>query len=109
MTKPNATAVKHDAGKPQVSLLLCPGGVGISRALTFGAVKYQDAFNYLRGNGLTYRQLADASGRHMAEFLARLEKDEQSGLNPIYHAGASILMLTNLVAMGRGVDDRFEP
>lgn len=101
--------VKHDAGKPAVDLLLGPGGIEIAKALTFGAAKYRDRFNYARGEGLAFSRLAGALGRHIAEWLGGSDRDAETGLHPLAHAGACVHMLLNLIAWRRGIDDRFQP
>ena len=106
---PNAAAIKHSKGKPRHDLLLTPGGTLIARALQFGGVKYQDAFNYARGEGLSYTDLARAAAGHIAAFLQCEELDPESGLPHLAHAGASVKMLLDLVVWNRGIDDRFDP
>jgi hypothetical protein len=105
-TTNNVNAVKHDAGKPRMSLLLTPGGVEVARALTYGAGKYSP-FNYRNGDGLDHSRLADAALRHIAAYLAGEDLDPESGLPHLAHAGASINMLLDLIVLGRGKDDRW--
>lgn len=100
------TPVKHDEGKHQFDLMFCPGTLEISKALTFGANKYQDKHNYLRGTGLEYRRLAGSLGRHVLAWMLGEDKDPESGLHPLAHAGANVVMLLNLISAGKGVDDR---
>jgi hypothetical protein len=96
---------KLDDGKARVDLLLTPGALSIARALSYGATKY-GAYNYLAGEGLEYSRLCAAAGRHLIAWLAGEEKDAESGLSHIAHAGASLLMLADLEARDHGIDDR---
>ena len=101
-------AVKHDAGKPKVGLLLTPGGLQVAQALTYGASKYSP-YNYRNGTGLTHSRLTDAALRHIAAHLAGETYDPESGLYHLAHAGASVNMVLDLLCLGLGTDDRWTP
>ncbi len=99
-------AVKFDEGKPRVELLMTgPAFTEIAKALTYGATKYSD-YNYAEGKGLDWLRLAGAAGRHLAAWLCGEEKDPESGLHPLSHCGASVVMLLNLILWGKGEDGR---
>lgn len=100
-------ATKADAGKPLAHLLLSPGGIAIAKALTHGAAKYKDQYNYRRGKGLAYTRLAGAACRHIAAWLCREPVDPESGLSHLAHAGACVIMLADLESLGLGEDDRW--
>lgn len=103
------SAIKLDTNKPRVDLLFTPGGLQIARALEYGARKYEDPYNYASGDGLAYSRLVAAAGRHLTAFYSGEDLDPESGLPHLACAGASVKMLLDLVAWGRGVDDRWRP
>lgn len=101
-------ATKNDGEKNRLELAAGPGWQEIGKALTYGARKYQ-AYNYLQGNGLNWSRLAGAALRHISAWLCGEDRDPESGLLHLAHAGASIVMLLDLVLLKRGLDDRWKP
>lgn len=106
-------AVKYDNGKPELALLPTHAIIGIGKALTYGKKKYtkagvSGAFNYKKGRGLTWLQISSALLRHLFAWLGGEELDEESGLNHLYHCGACVVMLIDLVDSKKGEDDRFK-
>lgn len=84
------TAIKHDQGKPRMSLVPQRSLVEVAKVMTFGADKYGD-YNCL--GGLRYTRLADAAQRHLNAWLCREDYDRESGVNHLAHAAANLLML----------------
>ena len=70
----------------------------------FGAQKY-DTFNYLRG--YDWRLTMDAMQRHMLQFWAGEDYDQESGLLHPAHAAWHGLALTSFLLRGVGTDSRF--
>jgi hypothetical protein len=71
----------------------------------FGAKKYA-AFNYLKG--YDWRLSFDAMQRHMLQFWAGEDRDEESGLLHPAHAAWHGLAMTSFVLRGVGEDTRFK-
>lgn len=97
---------KHNLGKPRLSLAMGPGFVEVGRAMTFGATKYSP-HNYSLGDGLPRLELIDAAARHVVAYLQGEDADPESGLHPLAHAAASLLMTLDLIQRGKGVDGRY--
>lgn len=100
-----STAVKHDEDKPRMDLLPPLATVAVAQAMGYGASKYAN-HNYLNGHGLDRLRLAGAALRHIFAWLAREDLDKESGLPHLAHAGASVLMLLELITRGKGKDER---
>lgn len=82
--------MKHDGGKPPVSLVPQALVYGSARAFGFGAKKYA-RFNYRLG--IKASRLLDAAMRHLSEVAEGKVVDEESGLHPLDHAAAALGML----------------
>lgn len=102
-----AKPLKLNAGKPRLSLAMGPGFVEIGKAMTFGATKYSD-HNYSEGEGLPHLDLVDAAARHLCAYLDGVDLDPESGLHHLAHAGASIVMVLDLIQRGKGSDGRYQ-
>lgn len=98
-------AVKHDEQKPMVELLPPQALIEIAKALTHGANKY-GKHNWRRG--FTWCRLIGSLLRHVYAWLGREDKDPETGLSHLAHAGANILMLLDHEILGLGEDDRWE-
>ncbi len=110
-TKPDTwdeklTAVKYDGEKPMLSLIPTHAILGMGRALTYGAKKY-DNFNYKQGEGLNWDRYSSALLRHLFAWLGGENIDKESGLNHLDHMLACAGMLTDAVYSGIGKDTRF--
>ena len=104
-----ACAVKVFAESPMPinpMALLCTAGIPIAEALTYGGVKYEDDFNYLRGSGLSFRRVGASGLRHWASEIRGETTDPESKLPHVGHAGACAVMALNLVLLKKGIDDR---
>lgn len=98
--------VKHNSGKVRLSLAMGPGFVEVGKAMTYGATKYSP-HNYSNGEGLPRLDLVDAAARHIAAYIDGQDIDPESGLLHLAHAGASILMVLDLIQRGKGKDGRY--
>ena len=101
------TAVKHDKGKPHMSLVPPRALWEVGLAMTFGADKY-DEDNYLMGAGFKHRRLCSALMRHTLKYLSGEDIDPESGLHHLAHAGATVMMLLESILVGAGSDDRYK-
>lgn len=89
--------VKHDGGKPDLSLIPRHAAEAIARALMYGEGKY-GRNNYLRGFK-SYRLVA-AALRHIFAWQSGEETDPESGLSHLDHAIACLAMLIQTVKIG---------
>lgn len=96
-------AVKHDLSKTRLELIPPSGIEGIGRAMTFGASKYAE-HNW--ANGFDWDRLVGSVLRHMNAWRSGEDKDPESGLSHLDHAGAAICMLIAHETEGLGNDDR---
>lgn len=97
------TGIKHDKGKPRMSLVPRDAMVGTAQALGYGADKY-GTYNFT--GGLAYTRLTDATLRHIYAFLAGEDLDPESGLSHIHHAAATLAMLQYMLTHKPEMDDR---
>jgi len=96
-------AIKHDAGKPDYSLLPLSHLEPAVRALEFGAKKYTRD-NWKNGFGGTARPLASAL-RHLAAFQNGERVDAESGVSHIGHAMCCLIFLMNELALEEGASN----
>jgi hypothetical protein len=101
MTKGN----KLDTGKPRMTLIPVEFMIGLGKALTFGAKKYND-HNFRKGIELT--RLLDAAERHLKMELAGIDQDRDSGLPHWAHAAASLAMYAFIKKWHKHMDDRYK-
>jgi hypothetical protein len=97
------SGIKHDKGKPRISLVPREAIEGAARALGFGADKY-GAHNFK--GGLAYTRLLDATMRHILAYTSGEDNDPESGLNHIDHAIATLAMLEYMIYNKKEMDDR---
>lgn len=98
-------AKKCDQEKTPVDLLPPEGLLEIAKVLEFGAKKY-DAHNWRKG--MKWSRLLGASLRHIYAFVTGEDKDSESGLSHLAHAGCCILFLLTYETKGLGTDDRYK-
>lgn len=103
---PEAVAVKHDHGKPRVSLIPSSFTLGVAEVLTFGAQKYR-VHNWR--TGMSYSRLIDATFRHLLAFQEGEDLDSESGLSHVHHAACNLAFLSELVKTHPEFDDRYIP
>lgn len=99
-------AVKHDGDKPRVELLPSAALMEIAKALNFGAQKYEDE-NWRRG--FAWKRLIGALLRHVLAWKDGEDKDAESGLSHLAHAGCCLLFLLEHEIKKLGTDDRHRP
>lgn len=99
------TAQKHDAEKPDMSLLTLAAKTGIAKAFMDGEKKY-GRYNYL--SGMEWTRLLAAADRHLSAFNDGEDCAKDSGLNHLYHAGACICMLIEYFEKSLGTDNRYK-
>lgn len=97
--------VKHDEGKPRMSLLPPKALRHVAEVMTFGADKYGE-HNYL--GGMDHLRLLDAMLRHINAHISGQDMDEESGKYHIAHAAACTLMLLEYLINDLGTDNRWE-
>lgn len=77
----------------------------ILRAYNYGSKKYAD-HNWRKG--YNWSLSFDAAMRHLTAWWEREEKDPESGLSHLAHAGWHVLCLLWFQLNGAGTDDRWE-
>jgi hypothetical protein len=97
--------LKHDHGKPPLSLIDRHAIEQIGLVLAFGAKKYA-AHNW-RG-GIEYSRLIDAALRHLYAFADGEDTDPESGLSHIAHAGCCVVFLLGMIHARPDMDDRYQ-
>lgn len=98
-----STGVKHDKGKAQLSTVSYESVSGEARAMEYGLHKY--GRNNYKG-GMDWSRLIDAALRHIYQFSSKQDIDDESKLNHLYHAKASLGMLIYYYENKLGKDDR---
>lgn len=99
-------AKKFDSDKPRYDLVPWDAVEQIVQVLTFGASKYDDRNWEL---GMDWGRLIAAAFRHLTAWSMGRDRDEESGLSHLAHAGACIVFLLAYSARNKGTDDRFTP
>jgi hypothetical protein len=102
---PQPTGIKHDQGKPDMSLLSSVAMVEVARVMTFGKQKYA-AHNW-RGGFVWSRPLA-ACLRHVFAFIGGEDKDPETGLSHLAHAMCCLMFVLEFTFTGAGQDDRYK-
>jgi len=97
--------IKHDNGKPMMSLIdpLALGEVG--KVMADGGHKYT-ANNWRKG--FKYSRLYDAALRHLLAHIGGEDNDPESGLSHLAHCVSCLLMIINFQITRKGDDDRFK-
>lgn len=89
-------AVKHDAGKTDWSLVPWDSVEEIVKVLEFGKVKYA-AWNWSSNGGFKYMRVFNSTMRHLLAWARGEDKDPESGLSHIAHAGCNIFFLMHFI------------
>jgi hypothetical protein len=93
-----------DTEKPRVDLIPSELIFGAGRALKYGADKYgEDNFR----EGIRSRRLVGSLLRHVFKWLDGEDVDQESGLDHLDHAAASLGMLMFMLANRPDLDDRW--
>ena len=64
----------------------------INKVLEFGATKYS-ANNWQEGTGFKYSRVLNSLLRHVFAFMRGEDKDPESGLSHMAHAGCNVLFI----------------
>lgn len=101
---------KYDNDKPRMELLSTPAIEAIAQVLTYGARKYttkDDSGDHNWRKGFNWSRLLGAAIRHMFAWMRGEDKDPESGLSHLAHAGCCIMFLLEHEITGLGKDDRW--
>lgn len=96
--------IKYDSGKPRLDLIPSEVLIELGKVLEFGARKYSPG-NWAKG--IPNSRLLAASLRHLAEFMAGRDIDEESGLNHISHCLCNLAFLSYNIKNRADLDDRW--
>lgn len=96
-------AIKHDGEKPPYELLAPELLESVSRVLFFGARKYAPRNWEL---GMSWGRVFGALMRHMWAWWRREDRDVETGLSHLWHAGCCIMFLIAYEERKIGTDDR---
>ena len=102
-TQKAEVASKFDGGKVMLELLPWEALIEIAKVLTFGAGKY-GAHNW-RGTGLSYSRLLGAALRHLSAWAMGEDRDKETGLSHLAHAGCCILFLLSYTLLSGAMAD----
>lgn len=97
------SGTKHDAGKEPLDLIPYESMQEIAKVLAFGAKKYAP-FNWTKG--IAYSRLLAAAMRHMHAYNSGIDKDEETGISHLGHAGCCIMFLLWMEKNRPDLDDR---
>ena len=100
-----SVAIKHDEEKPPMYLLPSESLEEIAKVLAFGAKKYS-AHNWRKGMG--WSRLLSAALRHLFAFVRGEDKDPETGLSHLAHAGCCVLFLLWYEQKRKEFDDRYK-
>lgn len=89
---PESTAIKHDSGKANWSLMPWEAVEEINKVLEFGANKYA-AHNWQQGEGFRYTRVLNSLLRHVFAYMRGEDLDPESGLSHMAHAGCNVLFI----------------
>lgn len=96
---------KHDAGKPDLTLLPKVALDQEALVMGFGANKY-GRYNYKAG--FDYSRLTAAALRHITAFNDGEDLDPESGISHLAHARCCLGMLLDCINLGTANDNRFK-
>jgi hypothetical protein len=96
---------KHDAHKPDLSLVPLVAIEQLAQALMYGEKKY-GRYNYTKG--FNSNRLIAATLRHVHAWNSGEDNDKESGLSHIAHALAGLSMLLDCQRVGTLTDGRFK-
>lgn len=106
MSGQDATGIKHDQDKPDMSLLSNVALTKVARVMTFGKKKYS-AHNW-RGGFQWSRPLA-AAARHLFAYIGGEDKDPETGLSHLAHACCCMFFILEFEETRPDLDDRYKP
>lgn len=94
-----------DPNKPRISLLPKEIIWEAAKALTFGANKYNDDFNYRKGIEILW--LLDAAQRHILQFIDGEDFDSETKTHHLGNAVANLSMATWMYYNKPELDNRW--
>jgi hypothetical protein len=97
---------KFDNEKPPITIIPKEAIYEMAKAFQYGAGKY--GRNNFKG-GIEFTRLADATMRHLLEFINGEDFDKESSNNHLGHALASLAMLAYMYHNKKEMDDRYKP
>ncbi len=97
--------IKHDNGKPDLSLLPRVALELEAKVMEFGAKKY-GRYNYKAG--FEYTRLLAAALRHINAFNDGEDNDQESNISHLSHARCCLGMLLDCIALGTATDNRYK-
>lgn len=100
-----ATGIKHDSEKPDMSLISGMALTKVAEVMTFGKKKYS-AHNW-RG-GFAWSRPAAAALRHIFSWLNGEDKDPETGLSHLAHACCCLFFLLEFETTRPDLDDRYK-
>lgn len=100
-----ASATKYDDNKVDMSLLSSIAIHKIAQVMTFGKQKYA-AHNWRKG--FVWSRVLAATLRHVFAYLSGEDKDSESGLSHLAHAGCCIMFLLEFEDTHKELDDRYK-
>lgn len=98
-----ATGRKDDSAKPPIELIPAVALEEIAKVLAFGKRKYS-AWNWT--GGIAWSRLLGAALRHLWSYARGEDKDPESGLSHLAHAGCCVVFLIWHERFRRDLDDR---
>jgi len=96
VSKITTEAVKHDAGKPDWSLVPFESLEGMVKVLEFGAQKYA-GWNWTTNGGFPYTRVLRSCLRHLFAYMRGEDNDPESGLSHIHHAMCNLLFISHYI------------
>lgn len=99
------SGTKNDEGKPRVDLLSPIAMTKIAEVMTFGAKKYEP-HNWRKG--IAWSRVTAALLRHVFAFMRGEDKDPETGLSHLAHAGCCIMFLLDYEETRKEFDDRYK-
>lgn len=87
---------KYDDGKTDWAILPISAMEDIIEVLKFGEKKYARG-NFAAGNGISYSRIINSLLRHIYAFMRGEDRDPESGLHHIAHAGANVVFLLHYI------------
>jgi hypothetical protein len=90
----NEEFIKHDTGKPMMSLIEPSFIRGLADVLTFGANKYEKNNWKLADSTEGQDRIKDAMLRHIYKYLDGQEFDDETGFSHLYHAAFGLMALS---------------
>jgi hypothetical protein len=103
MTEDTEQAKHFDDGKPRLELLPYESLAEIAKVFDYGFSKYGTG-NWAKG--MLWTKMAASVLRHTYKWLAGQDKDEESGLSHMAHAGACVIMILYYEQYKQELDNR---